>query len=58
MTKSKITTPSAGRPTEVDAPVVRIFPMVDAKTKEFLLKLGGGNISKGIREAVRRLEKK
>lgn len=42
-----------GPKTEIDAPVKRVNLMLDERTLRLLEVLGGGNLSRGVREAAR-----
>ncbi len=47
----------AGRKPMKDAPMTRMNVMLDAATVEKAKQIGGGNLSEGLREAVRRVRK-
>lgn len=45
-----------GRPKEIEAPVFRFTVTIDEKTANSLKNLGMGNMSLGVREAIRLLK--
>lgn len=47
----------AGRPTELGEPMSRVQVTLDGRTVETLRRFGQGNVSAGIREAARMIEK-
>ncbi len=47
----------AGRKPIKDEPMTRVNVMLDAATVEKAKQIGGGNLSEGLREAVRRVRK-